>query len=935
MVHLYRNGFKPRYFVWSDHGESDGLDGIFYNSMHVDVYNMVAPHGHIGVEQVRVEHDRVEHDRVREMINDAFGVQGGMEPEQYFDKAPNEEARHFYDQLEESSCPLCEGSPHSALSVAVRLMKIKSDWNVPNAAMDSMVDLLGELVNPEFNIPKNFYQAKRLVSKLGLTYDRIYCCVNGCMLFYKIDSELENCKFSGHTRYKRTPAGKMVPVQAMHYLPLIPRLKRLYASMKSAPHMRWHREYRRSPGVLSHPSDGEAWKHFDNVYPDFASEPRNVRLGLCLDGFTPFSNNASPYSCWPVFLTLYNLPPEMCMTSPYIFLSCVIPGPLNPKSLIDVYLQPLIDELKQLWFEGVLTYDISNKQNFIMRASLMWTINDFLAYGMLSGWMIAGKLACPYCMENSKAFTLKHGRKNTWFDCHRQFLPMDHEFRKMKNAFRKNKVESDPPPPLLTGHHIWERISQLPKVTEDSPSRLPGYGAEHNWTKQSIFWELPYWKDNLLRHNLDVMHIEKNYFDNLFNTVMDVKGKTKDNPKARMDIKEYCRRKELWLQELQNGKIVKPKASFSFTLDEKREIIEWVKNLRMPEGYASNLGKRADMNEGKLIDLGSGKLLESSLDRMEENILVTTTKLEKIFPCGFFYVMEHLLIHLVQEARLGGPVQTRWMYPFERRNMPNHNDEGDIDPLFPPISIFNQNGRGSKKRRKRGFTDMEMQSVVTHILLNCPEIQSYVNLFVNIWGNEAIYTEFSKWLRSYVYDEYSSVQHLQLVKEVALGPQSEVLAMNKYCVNGFKFQTEKVSRNKKTNNSGVYIQGDVDGTGQTIKYYGVIQEIIEVRDKADWWVVIKSKHVERIEIDNVLDVAYQNDVAIVQQQVDVELETTLQHPQHILEEVSDDEILNVEEEISENEENESFDDEEWDDNENETTEEEEWENDGIETSEEE
>ncbi|KAG5609771.1 hypothetical protein H5410_021052 [Solanum commersonii] len=70
-------------------------------------------------------------------------------------------------------------------------------------------------------------------------------------------------------------------------------------------------------------------------------------------------------------------------------------------------------------------------------------------------------------------------------------------------------------------------------------------------------------------------------------------------------------------------------------------------------------------------------------------------------------------------------------------------------------------------------------------------------------------------------------------------------------------------------------------------------------------------------------------------QVDVELETTLQHPQHILEKVSDDEILNVEEEISENEENESLDDEEWDDNENETTEEEEWGNDGIETSEEE
>ncbi|KAK6777801.1 hypothetical protein RDI58_024519 [Solanum bulbocastanum] len=80
-----------------------------------------------------------------------------------------------------------------------------------------------------------------------------------------------------------------------------------------------------------------------------------------------------------------------------------------------------------------------------------------------------------------------------------------------------------------------------------------------------------------------------------------------------------------------------------------------------------------------------------------------------------------------------------------------------------------------------------------------------------------------------VYDEYSSVQHLQLVKEVALVPESQLLTMNKYCVNCFKFQTKKVSRNKKTNYSGVYIEGDVDGTGQTIEYYGVIQEIIEVR----------------------------------------------------------------------------------------------------------
>jgi len=45
----------------------------------------------------------------------------------------------------------------------------------------------------------------------------------------------------------------------------------------------------------------------------------------------------------------------------------------------------LIDELKLLWDEGALTYDVSKKQNFVMRVALMWTINDFPAYGMLSG----------------------------------------------------------------------------------------------------------------------------------------------------------------------------------------------------------------------------------------------------------------------------------------------------------------------------------------------------------------------------------------------------------------------------------------------------------------------------------------------------------------------------------------------------------------------
>jgi hypothetical protein len=52
-----------------------------------------------------------------------------------------------------------------------------------------------------------------------------------------------------------------------------------------------------------------------------------------------------------------------------------------------------------------------------------------------------------------------------------------------------------------------------------------------NLIKKKIF-RLPYWKDNLLRHNFDVMHIEKNVMDNIIGTLLDIKGKTKDNIEA-------------------------------------------------------------------------------------------------------------------------------------------------------------------------------------------------------------------------------------------------------------------------------------------------------------------------------------------------------------------------------------------------------------------
>jgi hypothetical protein len=90
------------------------------------------------------------------------------------------------------------------------------------------------------------------------------------------------------------------------------------------------------------------WKEFDRRYEWFASDSRNVRLGLASDGFNPYGNMSTTYSIYAVMLTLYNLPPWMCMKSLNLMLSIIIHKPSDPEKNIDVYLQPLVDDLKDL-----------------------------------------------------------------------------------------------------------------------------------------------------------------------------------------------------------------------------------------------------------------------------------------------------------------------------------------------------------------------------------------------------------------------------------------------------------------------------------------------------------------------------------------------------------------------------------------------------------
>ncbi|KAL0357277.1 UNVERIFIED_CONTAM: hypothetical protein Scaly_1413400 [Sesamum calycinum] len=202
---------------------------------------------------------------------------------------------------------------------------------------------MGEILPCDHTFSLDYYHTKKLITELGLSVVKIDACKNDCMLYWKDDIKFESCKFCGDPRYKLQKAQN-------------------YQVTKSA-----YTVLR----LDDHPSDAEAWRHFDCTYPYFTMEPQNVRLGLCVDEFVPHRQYGKMNSCWPMILTLYNLPQKMFMKSEFIFLTLVIPGLSNPKHFIDVYMQSLIEELLQLWHMGVRTYDRSANEFFIMRAALM------------------------------------------------------------------------------------------------------------------------------------------------------------------------------------------------------------------------------------------------------------------------------------------------------------------------------------------------------------------------------------------------------------------------------------------------------------------------------------------------------------------------------------------------------------------------------------
>ncbi|XXG62332.1 hypothetical protein AAC387_Pa05g0709 [Persea americana] len=332
VFHLIQNGIAPSYKTWVHNGEPIPANHQFV------LNESCQPSGESAGDGVAAnEHENP--DDIERSVNDyyAAAIMNDEELDELPDNVETESVRNFDKLMKDAHQELYPG-----VYFTIELLPIS-----------------------EQDVPSNIYEAKKFLRDLGLGYVPIHACKYDCVLFWKENADLEMCPVCEEPRYKLNDGkGKKIPHKILRYFPLTPRLQRLFMSSIACTYMRWHKEKRVDDGVLRHPVDGEPWKDFDRQYPEFARDARNVRLGLATDGFNPFGNMSNSYSLWPVILMPYNLPPWKCIKQHYSMMSLLIPRPIAPGGDIDVYLRPLLDELKELWEHGATTYDASAEQTF-------------------------------------------------------------------------------------------------------------------------------------------------------------------------------------------------------------------------------------------------------------------------------------------------------------------------------------------------------------------------------------------------------------------------------------------------------------------------------------------------------------------------------------------------------------------------------------------
>jgi hypothetical protein len=139
-------------------------------------------------------------------------------------------------------------------------------------------------------------------------------------------------------------------------------------------------------------------------------------------------------------------------------MSGLIPRPQQPENDIDTYFSPMVEDLKELWYnDGVQVWDVHKREYFGLKAILFVTVSDSPAAHSLSQQGKKVGCGCPHCFRETDLQYLSESQKTLYMG-HQHYIPMKHPFQSMNDQFNGN-TEKRRPPPHLTGHEVYEMVS--------------------------------------------------------------------------------------------------------------------------------------------------------------------------------------------------------------------------------------------------------------------------------------------------------------------------------------------------------------------------------------------------------------------------------------------------------------------------------------------
>jgi len=907
-LHLLKHGFMPSYNCWTKHGErgvimEENEEGDDDNYPDFGDTFMEDAEGEAEGEGEGEEHDEPADDLGRTIADARRNCETEKE---------REKLGRMLEDHKKSLYPGCDDGLKK-LGSTLELLKWKAQEGVSDSGFEKLLKMMKSMLPKHNELPGSTYEAKKVVCPLGLEVQKIHACINDCILYRGDYEDLDECPVCTALRYKirgdddpgddieGKKTKKRVPAKVMWYAPIIPRLKRLFRNKEHAKLLRWHKEDRKLDMKLRHPADGTQWRKIDRKFPDFAGDVRNLRFGLSTDGLNPFGEQSSSHSTWPVTLCIYNLPPWLCMKRKFIMMPVLIQGPRQPGNDIDVYLRPLVDELLQLWSkEGVRVWDEHKQEPFDLRALLFVTINDWPALSNISGQSNKGYNACTHCLDDTESIYLNRCKKNVYLG-HRRFLPRQHNLRKRGKHFN-GKADHRTKPKERSGVDVFDMVKDLKVIFGKGPGgqSVPQAADKRApmWKKKSIFWELEYWEVLDVRSAIDVMHVTKNLCVNLLGFLGVYGKKSKDTKEARED------QQRLKDPEDRHPERFEGRASYALTKEEKDIFFECLNSIKVPSGFSSNIKGIINMAEKKFQNLKShdchvimtqllpvalrGLLPENvrvaivklcaflnaisqkvinpeDLPRLQNDVVQCLVSFELVFPPSFFNIMTHLLVHLVDEIFILGPVFLHNMFPFERfmgvlkkyvRN--RARPEGsmvkgygteeviefcvDFVPGLKPIGVPQSrhegrlSGKGTIGAKSMICMDGHSLTQAHHtVLQNSSLVAPYFEVHKNVlrsknpgqpesWITKVHMSNFGGWLRSHIMCNSDVDDQLFTLAKL---PASTITTFQAYEINGNTFYTLAQDKKSTNQNSGVRFDAATHNGGKET-YYGYIEEIWEL-----------------------------------------------------------------------------------------------------------